>query len=240
MVRAAPSASAAPLPPPPPSPFGRKIRLLDLCSGTQSVGAAARRIFGAANVAYTSVDFDASSEPDIVADLRTWDYRAALRPGSVDVVWGSPPCTEYSIARNRSKRPRDFKTADAIAKRVMEIIEYLRPARWYVENPATGHLKRKPFMRRWLAYRQSTSYCKYGFKYRKQTNIWTNAPVQLASCLESPCAYKKATGVHSAIAQHGPNSGTTDPERRDSVTWARNTGELYRIPYQLVKKLFSA
>ena len=41
-------------------------------------------------------------------DITTWDYKAMFEPGEFDVVWASPDCTQYSIARTRGP-PRDFE-----------------------------------------------------------------------------------------------------------------------------------
>ena len=74
--------------------------LLELFSGTGSVG----RAFQAAGWEVTSLDILPGAT--IQADILDWDYKK-YPPGFFDFVWASPPCTEYSIARTRAKRPRD-------------------------------------------------------------------------------------------------------------------------------------
>ena len=56
----------------------------------------------------------------------------------------SSPCTWYSLAGNSV--PRDFTLADKLVKRAIEIIEYLQPERWFMENPR-AFMRLRPFMK---------------------------------------------------------------------------------------------
>ena len=73
-----------------------------------------------------------------------------------DVIWASAPCTEYSVAKTIGVR--DLDTADAIVMRTLEIINYLSPRYYIIENPQTGMLKNRPFMQS-LPY-VDVDYCK--------------------------------------------------------------------------------
>ena len=68
-----------------------------LCSGTGSVGDPFRE--GGWEV--TDVDWDGRFGAEIQTDITTWDYKAMFEPGEFDVVWASPDCTQYSIARTK-------------------------------------------------------------------------------------------------------------------------------------------
>ena len=92
------------------------MRLLELFSGTGSVGKAARD-FGWDVV---SLDMDFQMKPDIVADILHWDFKA-FTLGHFDVVWASPPCTELSLAKTVGAR--DFDKADSIVKRLLTILD---------------------------------------------------------------------------------------------------------------------
>jgi hypothetical protein len=145
-------------------------RALFLCSGTGSVGRPFRRAPGWEVV---DVDRDGRFGAEVVADILTWDYRAAFQPGHFDVVWASPDCTQYSMARTTAKTPRDLEGADRLVARCLEIVRYLTPRLWFLENPDSGLLKGRevvaglPFAR--------VDYCMYGAPYRKRTRVWTNA-----------------------------------------------------------------
>ena len=66
--------------------LGNNMRLLELFSGTGSVGKVARQL----GVEVVSLDFDRRCEPDICEDILRWDYKAAYAPGHFDIVWASP------------------------------------------------------------------------------------------------------------------------------------------------------
>ena len=65
-------------------------------------------------------------------------------PKHFDVIWASCPCTEFS--RALTTRKRNISAANQIVLRTLEIIEYLNPDYYIIENPQTGLLKEQPFM----------------------------------------------------------------------------------------------
>ena len=56
---------------------------------------------------------------------------------------------------------RDIEKANSIVLKTLEIIEYLNPKHFIIENPQTGLLKKQWFMHG-IPY-QDIDYCKYGF-----------------------------------------------------------------------------
>ena len=108
-------------------------------SGTGSVG----RAFEARGWEVTSLDSNPKARPSICCDILQWDYKA-FEPGHFDMVWASPYCTEFSIALK--KRPRNLPVGDALVLKTFEIIDYLKPRWWAIENPSTGRLKTRPYM----------------------------------------------------------------------------------------------
>lgn len=80
--------------------------------------------------------------------------------------------TEYSCAL--TTRPRNLDLANRIVARTLEIIAYLQPDRWWMENPDTGLLKRQALVRD-LAYVR-VDYCRFSaWGYRKRTRVWYGA-----------------------------------------------------------------
>ena len=132
--------------------------LLDICSGTGSVSKVAREM----GWTTTTLDNDPKTNPDIL--MNVLDY---VPSGNWDFVWCSPPCTEYSIAL--TTRKRDLLTADKISQKCLEIIEHLsnKGIPCAMENPWTGHLKRRPHMVNLTP--KVVTYCKYGFPYMKNS-----------------------------------------------------------------------
>ena len=101
----------------------------------------------------------------------------SIRPTSLatfDATHASPPCTQYSIARTAAQTPRSLTYADALVSRTIEIIKYLQPTIFMMENPATGLMKKRPVMGPLQGYMRTVTYCSYGLPYKKATAIWTN------------------------------------------------------------------
>lgn len=92
-------------------------RLLELFSGTGSVGS----VFASRGWDVESVDLDPKSGATYVCDVRDFPYKDV---GSYDVIWASPPCTEYSRARTTAKKPRNYELADSLAQATLDIIQF--------------------------------------------------------------------------------------------------------------------
>ena len=139
------------------------MRVLELFSGTGSVGNVCKRL------GCEVVSLDRDMDADIRTDIMDWDYRT-YPPGYFDVIWSSPPCTEYSRAKTVGVRKLD--DANSVVKRTLEIIDYLQPTYWMMENPQSGLLKDqsvvlgRPY--------NDLDYCKYGVPYRKRIRLWNN------------------------------------------------------------------
>jgi len=155
------------------------MKLLELFSGTHSVGKVAKEL------GYDVLSLDMDGNADININILDWDYKI-YEPNYFDIVWASPPCNTFSNLR-RSWIGRKLKyfgdeivsaemldndmleVGVPILRRTEEIINYFNPDLYFMENPKTG--KMKDFVER--PY-YDVDYCAYGFDYRKPTRIWTN------------------------------------------------------------------
>ena len=91
------------------------MRLLELFSGTGSVGNVAK------DMGYDVISVDRDMIATHRCDIMQWDYRQ-YPPKYFDVLWASPPCTEYS--RALTTRPRDIEGANVILQQTLDILEY--------------------------------------------------------------------------------------------------------------------
>ena len=200
------------------------MKLLELFSGTKSVGKVAEQL------GYEVVSLDLKNA-DINIDILNWDYHQ-YQPKHFDVIWASPPCTEYSIAK--STGVRKIEEANQIVERTLNIIEYLNPKYYIIENPQTGLLKKQ-----WFMYGMpyiDIDYCKYGMPYRKRTRLWNN----VFNWKPRPLCKKDCNSMvgnkHKAEAQRMPSGKKQD--------WGDQPlfglSDLYVIPSDLIYEIFNS
>lgn len=198
--------------------------VLELFAGTRSIGKA----FEAKGHKVVSLDWDSTLEGiDINADIM--DVTPAMiieklgaRP---NVIWASPDCTTYSIAAISHHRKREdsgnlapvseyAKQCDKVNVYVHNLIMALSPEIWFIENPRGG-MRKMDFMKGLPRY--TVTYCQYGDKRMKPTDIFTNHPNPKFKPMcknGDPCHEK---------APRGSKTGTQGLEKRDRS----------RIPAQL-------
>ena len=194
------------------------MKLLELFSGTGSVGKVAKEL------GFNVVSLDLKNA-DINSHILQWDYKQ-LNQNEFNVIWASPPCTEYSIAKTVGVRHIDY--ANALVKKTIEIIRYFNPSVWFIENPQTGLMKDFQYF--------DLDYCKYGFPYRKRTRIWSN----LTSWKPRPLCKRDCGNIinnkHRETAQRMPSGKKSDWGDNPTI---HTQDDLYRIPPDFVNELFN-
>ena len=205
------------------------MRLLELFSGTGSVGDVAK----ARGWDVVSLDMDPKTNADIKCNIMDFDYKT-LQAGQLDMIWASPPCTEYSIAKTIGTRK--IEASNEVVQRTLDIIRHFEPDYYCMENPQTGQLKNQPMMID-VPY-ADVDYCRYGMPYRKRTRIWNNVhtwhPRPL--CKRDCAAMDEYGKKHKESAQRFPNSN--DPNKAEKKKWKQS--ELYRVPSELVDEILHA
>ncbi|KAK3285658.1 hypothetical protein CYMTET_6747 [Cymbomonas tetramitiformis] len=138
----------------------RVPRILVLFIGTGSVEREFLNCFPTASV--VTLDSEPTWHPTHVQSILEWNHEE-YPPGYFDVIWASPPCRQYSQARTTGGPP-DLPQADKIVRRTLQIIDYLKPKHWFMENPRgrfPNALRLRPMMRR-LPPPLVCTYCMYG------------------------------------------------------------------------------
>lgn len=146
------------------------MKCLEICCGTKS--------FSKVFTDSLTIDIDEKFNPDICVDICEWDYKQ-YAIGSFDFIWASPPCVSFSTmagGKHRDKITLEPKTetgklGNKILDRCIEIINYLKPKYWCIENPR-GYMRRMPQMAQFN--RTTLNYCKYGSQFFKPTDLWNN------------------------------------------------------------------
>lgn len=129
--------------------------------------------------------------------------------GIPDIIWASPDCTTYSVAAISHHRRRNGNTLEPITpyakqcdetnRHTIELIKEINPRFWFIENPR-GALRKMDFMAGLPRY--TITYCQYGERRMKPTDIWTNHPNPQ---FKPPCHY--GDKCHDA-APRGSRTGT--------------------------------
>ena len=201
--------------------------LLELFCGTKSIS----KVFEQHGWTCTSLDFDPKTKPSICCNILNVTAEMILQHGRPDVIWASPLCTHYSIARTNAKTPRDLEGSDKLVQKVLDLARYF-DVPFFIENPYTGLLKTRDVIQG--VPMRVIDYCQYADddwpgRYRKRTSIWTNTDwyPSRALCIPRTC------NLCSDGKKHDTTIRTT-PGRKNGK---RGLQLLYSIPPALPKEL---
>lgn len=202
--------------------------VLDLFCGTKSIAKA----FEARGHEVFTVDWDEKFKPTLSADIGKLNAQDIINlcGGVPDVIWASPDCTTYSVQAISKHRRKDVdgnlkaisdyaKRCDEINSHLINLIRELNPRYWFIENPRAG-MRKMNFMQGLPRY--TVTYCQYGERRQKPTDIWTNHP---APKFKPPC--KSGDLCHDA-APRGSRTGTQG---------LKNKVEKARIPVLLCEHI---
>lgn len=204
------------------------MKVLELFCGTKSIS----NVFKERGHEVFTIDWEKGFNPDLVADIGslTADDILKLCGGLPDVIWASPDCTSYSVAAisyhrqreadgNLTPRSEYAKFCDKVNLNVISLIKELNPKYWFIENPRGG-MRKMRFMRDLPRY--TVTYCQYGDKRMKPTDLWTNHP---RPKFKPPC--KNGDTCHES-APRGSRTGTQG---------IQGSKDRSRIPYLLCKHI---
>ena len=211
------------------------VKVLELFSGTGSVGKCCKQL------GWETVSVDLISESTHKCDIMDFDYKQ-YHKDSFDIVWASPPCTNYSklqdgwLGRMRKGelytkeiQEKEMNEDDKLVLRTLEIIDYFKPEYYFIENPATSKMKDRTYMKDRPFY--IVDYCMYSdWGYRKRTRIWTNKKDWNALTCNKQCGNMVGN-------LHKNNLGNTERRQKvKGITFSQS--DRYRIPPDLIFSLF--
>ena len=204
------------------------MKVLELFAGTRSIGKA----FEARGHEVYSVEWNRDFEDiDLYADIMTVTAEQIIKEfGRPDVIWASPDCTTYSvsaISKHRRKESSGKLTpvteyavfCDLVNSHVVDLIKELNPKYYFIENPVSAFRKME-FVNGLPRY--TVTYCQYGERRQKPTDIFTNHPNPQFKPI---C--KRGAPCHDA-APRGSRTGTQA---------LKNAMEKARIPVMLCEHI---
>lgn len=153
-----------------------KLKILELFCGTKSIS----NTFKANGHEVFTVDFNPQHNPDLCINIL--EFNVSMLPWTPDVVWASPDCRTWSVAscgnhwnKDRTPKTEECKIGIQLLNKTLDVIEQLKPLYWYIENPRDLMRKYERMVALTKKYfRHTVTYCQYGDKRMKPTDIWTN------------------------------------------------------------------
>ena len=180
------------------------VKVLELFSGTHSVGKEChKRGWHVTSLdrdlpGYDKLDKDKkyNSDKHFQEDILTWDYKQ-YKVGHFDLITASPVCLYWSALRytwiGRKMKDKDTgelkkepftkqellddieKYGKPMVDKIREIIDYLKPKFFWIENPNSSSMKKYindlPFV--------IADYCKYSdWGYKKRTRFWVSQSIK--------------------------------------------------------------
>jgi hypothetical protein len=148
------------------------MKILELFSGTGSFSKVAKE---RGHQTWT-IDYNEKFKPNQVIDMIYFNHKMLPKEWrNPDIIWASPPCETFSLSGNSIYMGIPTKSKAyigmALVYKTIETIRVIKPKHWIIENPRAG-LRNVWFMR--PLPRTTVTYCQYGERRMKPTDIWNN------------------------------------------------------------------
>ena len=170
------------------------MNILILFSGTKSF----TKVFDKSHNIRT-LDIDNHFNPTYNIDIMEWDYKKDLEDFKVDYLHASPICNYFTYAHIQRNNLKKRKMGYELIDKTIEIINWIKK----VQNPKLKFTIENPKNKLTLNYEPLkqfkcvfTSYCQYGFLYRKDTTFLYggfNLKLKLQCKIGNICNSKKLT-----------------------------------------------
>jgi len=196
------------------------MKILELFAGSCSFSNVAKE-FGHETFT-TDIKQNPDNTIDYVSDIFDFDYENLP---SIDFIWASPPCTYFSVSsighhwnKDHTPKTKEAEYGITVVEKTIEIIDYLGPSHWIIENPR-GKLRKLEIVKD--LPRTTVAYCQYGDNRMKPTDLWHNL-----GWIPRPMC-KNGMPCHEA-APRGSQTGTQG---------LKGNYERSKVPYELCKEI---
>lgn len=184
-----------------------KLKVLELFSGFECISNAFRE---KGHECFT-IDWDERFSSSMHCDISTLQVEDLPEEWRhPDVIFAGTDCTSYSVAaisRHRRKNPvtgnldpisDKAKFSDDMNKHVRDLMTQMNPKIIIFENPM-GAFRKMDFVSDLIL--NTTTYCQYGFTYRKQTDFLSNIDLHLKPPCKNgaPCHEKAPRGARTGL-----------------------------------------
>lgn len=157
----------------------RKLKVLELFAGTRSIS----KEFEKKGHEVFTIELDKQHDNiDWYEDINKIRAEDILeRFGRPDIIWSSNPCEKFSVAAigkhwikgTNLPKTEETKMHLEMLEHTVKLIKELNPRFFFIENPR-GKMRKMDCMQELPRY--TVTYCQYGDKRMKPTDIWTNHP----------------------------------------------------------------
>ena len=211
------------------------MKVLELFKGSGSIS---KYFKNNENVEVISLDILEKYNPTICSDILTFNYKQ-FDIGYFDIIWASPECKIFSglqfalIGRSwkdKNELIEEQKKNSIFINKTIEIIDYLKPKYYFIENPRYSQIWKYIDNIEYLNNFVIIDYCSFGYKYKKPTKILTNKKLDnvLCKCIGKP-KHPFKIGINSKY-ETTKNKISCDPTTLE---------ERYSIPQKLLKYLLN-
>ena len=166
-------------------------------------------------------------------DIRLMELESLPKPGTVDFVLGSPPCTQFSFA-NRGGTG-DIEDGLKDVEKFLEVVTYLKPKYWAMENVprvATVLKKELEHLGRLSKFKELVTsiivvdMSEYGLPQARKRMIAGSFPESILLSYKKKTPKKTLGHVIQALSQ----SDVTDPNFGITLTQEQLTDNIYESP----------
>tara|TARA_B110000046_G_C12806382_1_gene319364 strand:+ start:44 stop:670 length:627 start_codon:yes stop_codon:yes gene_type:complete len=183
------------------------VKVLELFAGSRSIGKAAESL----GYKVFSVDINKFKGIDLVIDIL--NLKKEMIPFTPDIIWASPPCTYFSVAsighhwhKNDKPKTKEALLGMKLLNKTLDIFSWFPKCKFYMENPR-GKMRKKISG----INRVTITYCSYGSKNMKPTDIWSNNIYDIFNpngWKPKPICFNGNTKCHHEEAPRGSRTGT--------------------------------